>query len=108
MKCFIDGNKLCIVRNDFVDLQESEAVFMPIGETETGMLKQLSKNEPELNTQPDPIVRIERSETQSSYEVGAAGQRHKIYYWTVDELRAKLKGLGFPELEAESDDTKKD
>ena len=30
LKCFIDGNALCIVRNDFIDLQESEAIFVDL------------------------------------------------------------------------------
>lgn len=30
MKYFQDGDQLCITRDDFVDLQESPAVFIPI------------------------------------------------------------------------------
>jgi len=30
MKHFIDGNQLCITKDDFVDLQESPAVFYPL------------------------------------------------------------------------------
>ena len=30
MKHFIDGNQLCIINDDFVDLQESPAVFYPL------------------------------------------------------------------------------
>lgn len=30
MKHFIDGDQLCITQDDFVDLQESPAVFYPL------------------------------------------------------------------------------
>lgn len=30
---------------------------------------------------------------QSSYECGKAGMRHKIYYWTVLQLKQQLKEL---------------
>lgn len=30
MKCFMDGTKLCIVNDDFINLQESTAIFIPI------------------------------------------------------------------------------
>ena len=30
MKCFVDGDQVCVVRDDFVDLQESPAVFIPL------------------------------------------------------------------------------
>ena len=29
MKTFIDGDQMCVVKDDFVDLQESPAVFIP-------------------------------------------------------------------------------
>ena len=32
-----------------------------------------------------------RIETQSSFEVGSAGNRHKIHYWTHEELIRKLQ-----------------
>ena len=32
MKCFIDGNQLCIVNDDFINLQESTAIFISISE----------------------------------------------------------------------------
>jgi len=32
MKCFIEGNRLCIANDDFVDLQESVVLFIPISE----------------------------------------------------------------------------
>lgn len=35
MKCFVDGDQFCIVHDDFVDLQESPAVFVPLA-TELG------------------------------------------------------------------------
>jgi len=30
MKHFVDGNMLCIVKDDFENLQESNAVFLPL------------------------------------------------------------------------------
>jgi hypothetical protein len=30
VKAFIDGSHICIVRDDFVNLQESEAVFIEV------------------------------------------------------------------------------
>ena len=30
MKAFVDGDAICIVKENFVDLQESEAVFVPV------------------------------------------------------------------------------
>jgi len=32
MKCFLDGNALCIVANDFQNLMESPAVFIILDE----------------------------------------------------------------------------
>lgn len=31
MKCFVDGDQVCIVHDDFVNLQESPTVFVPLG-----------------------------------------------------------------------------
>jgi hypothetical protein len=31
MKFFVDGDQLCVVPDDFVNLQESPAVFVPLG-----------------------------------------------------------------------------
>jgi hypothetical protein len=35
MKCFVDGDQVCVVHDDFVDLQESPVVFVPLN-TELG------------------------------------------------------------------------
>lgn len=35
MKCFVDGDQVCVVHDDFVNLQESPAVFVPL-DTELG------------------------------------------------------------------------
>ena len=32
MKCFIDGNQLVITKDDFVNLQESEAFFIKLSD----------------------------------------------------------------------------
>ena len=44
MNCFIFGNKLCIVDDDFVSLQESEAVFIPLTKKEIGEINAKEKN----------------------------------------------------------------
>lgn len=44
MKCFIDGNKLCIVNDDFIDLQESNAVFIPISEKDISRVRKLKRS----------------------------------------------------------------
>jgi len=36
---------------------------------------------------------LQRQESQSSYEFGPANRRHKIYYWEVKDLVAKLNQL---------------
>ena len=41
LKCFIEGDQLCVVRADFVNLQESPAVFMPLDELRKSRLKDL-------------------------------------------------------------------
>ena len=30
LRCYVDGDELCIVKKDFVDLQESDAIFIPL------------------------------------------------------------------------------
>ena len=41
MKCFIDGNCLCIVNNDFINIQESEAVFIKLTTEQIKEIKNL-------------------------------------------------------------------
>ena len=36
---------------------------------------------------------LQRQESQNSYEFGPANRRHKIYYWEVKDLVAKLNQL---------------
>lgn len=44
MKCFIDGTHLCIVNDDFVDLQESSgAVFIKLTEEQRQEIRKLFK-----------------------------------------------------------------
>lgn len=38
-------------------------------------------------------VLVERKESQSSYEIGKPGERFKLYFWTPEELVAKLEDL---------------
>ena len=48
MKCFIDGNQLCIVRDDFINLQESSAVFIKISKKKIKEIEALEKEEKDV------------------------------------------------------------
>lgn len=37
----LDGNALCIVRDDFVNLQESDAVFLPLTDEQISQIIKL-------------------------------------------------------------------
>ena len=39
----------------------------------------------------EPIV--ERKESQSSFEFGTTKNKHKVYYWTAEDLNSKLLAL---------------
>jgi len=41
MKCFIDGDSLCIVADDFIDLQESKAFFIKLDEAQIAWIKDI-------------------------------------------------------------------
>ena len=41
MKCFIDGNQLCVVKDDFVNLQESPAFFIELIEEQIEKINKL-------------------------------------------------------------------
>lgn len=41
MKCFRDGNQLCVVRDDFVNLEESPVVFVPLTSEQMAEIDQL-------------------------------------------------------------------
>ena len=43
MKCFIDGDQLCITKDDFINLQESEAVFIPISKEDITKIEELKE-----------------------------------------------------------------
>ena len=43
VKCFIDGNALCIVNDDFINLQESSAVFIDLNEKEIKLISDFIK-----------------------------------------------------------------
>lgn len=34
-----------------------------------------------------------KRESQSSFEFGSTKCKHKVYYWEVDELKAKMEAL---------------
>ena len=38
-------------------------------------------------------IKIEKKESQSSFEFGKAGQRFKLYFWTIEELQEKVKQI---------------
>ena len=42
LKCFLDGNALCIIRDDFINLQESECLFITLTEKQIGEIRGLS------------------------------------------------------------------
>ena len=44
LQCFIDGNCLCVVKNDFINLQESPAVFIDLDKATLGKVKKLRDN----------------------------------------------------------------
>lgn len=48
LRCSIDGDQLCVTRHDFIDLQQSPAVFFPFAPEEMAELKTLmeDKNNP--------------------------------------------------------------
>lgn len=39
LNCFIDGNALCVVDGDFIDLQESATIFIDLTEEELAIIK---------------------------------------------------------------------
>ena len=41
LNCFVDGNSLCIVGNDFTNLQESESLFINLTKEEIEQIKKL-------------------------------------------------------------------
>lgn len=43
-RCTIDGDQLCITREDFVDLQDSPAIFIPIASDDIEDIKKLGGN----------------------------------------------------------------
>ena len=36
---------------------------------------------------------VERKESQSSFEFGTTKNKHKVYYWTAEELKSELLAL---------------
>lgn len=45
LKCFIYGNQLCVVREDFINLQESPALFIPLKKHMVNNVVTLQKGE---------------------------------------------------------------
>ncbi len=43
LRCFIDGNALCIVKEDFVNIQVSEIVFVDLTSEQIKEIKELSE-----------------------------------------------------------------
>lgn len=42
--CYLDGNSLCIVKKDFINLQESESVFIELKEHQIQEINKLFKS----------------------------------------------------------------
>ena len=55
MKAFIDGDQLMIVRDGFVDLQTSKAVFIPLHKEIIKMLQELEAMDP-VQAGDNPII----------------------------------------------------
>lgn len=55
MKYSVDGNRLCVTRDDFVNLQESPAVFIPLDDP---VAKTILKNESIRSISLYDLVRI--------------------------------------------------
>ena len=45
IECFIDGDHLTVVRDDFVNLQESPAVFVPLDKLRMDRIEKLKKGD---------------------------------------------------------------
>ena len=43
VKCFIDGDCLCVVGKDFIDIQESDSVFIKLTETHINNINSLEE-----------------------------------------------------------------
>lgn len=41
MKAFLDGNALCITKDDFVNLQESDCVFISLGKQQHRKIREM-------------------------------------------------------------------
>ena len=41
MKCFIDGDNLCVTEDNFVDVQESKCVFIELSQKQLKELNEL-------------------------------------------------------------------
>ena len=41
--CYLDGDNLCITRKDFIDLQASSAVFIPLTSQQIDRIKELQR-----------------------------------------------------------------
>jgi len=50
LRCFLDGDALCIVNSDFVDLQESEALFATLDDFFLEKIEQMIEREKKIKT----------------------------------------------------------
>lgn len=41
LECFLDGNALCIVKKDFINLMESDAIFVELDDAELDAIKRM-------------------------------------------------------------------
>lgn len=80
MKCFIDGNALCITRDNFVNLQENPAVFIDLTESQIIEIQQ-------LNMGKDKVV--EPIELEDQWQCGICGCSHR---WKENAIKCNHGG----------------
>lgn len=73
LKCFLDGNALCIVKDDFVNLQESDAMFVELTQAQIETIKKLmNKIDPErkLNDSLGKYIQIVKIRNEGIFDAG--------------------------------------
>ena len=53
LKCFLDGNALCVVKEGFTNLQESDAIFLELNKADLRTLKKWKKANNKKDAKPD-------------------------------------------------------
>lgn len=105
-KLTVDG-KLYNYFGELGELKEGDGVvctFETKGEYTN--LKTIAKGSNAQNTQLEPCtaqIVLTRADKPHSYEWGKASARHKVYYNTVEELKAHIAALELAGFYAEND-----